>query len=281
MIAYQGKSYVSSKMLKGECQGVKWTGAMQSEVNPATRLKGDCLSVAMGDKLMYGANVPALGELLAQYPALGELLIQYPALGEFVVEDNDLVHSLVDTGYERWLVNTDTSAYFKTGILPNKNITFGVTLISQDTNKDSAIFGARDENTSKTFILQTYNNTWRTQMFGGWKSYGVAKAGIKYNVEMNFSGIVVDGVQVASGNYDKTDFSCDIWCYRDNTKNSPSNKPTIRRVIEFYCKNNDDLITNRYVPFLRNNGNVDVLDVINCRIAERVGEFTIELTPKA
>ena len=59
MITYQGKSYVSDKMLKGECQGIKWTGAMQSEVNPATRLKGNCLSVTMGDKVIYGLDYPA------------------------------------------------------------------------------------------------------------------------------------------------------------------------------------------------------------------------------
>ena len=101
MITYKGKSYVSDKMLNGECQGIHWTGAMVSDVNPATRLNGMCVSVMMGEKNIYGVDKSLL-DLLIQYPALGDLLIQYPALGEFVVEHPQYAPMALQIGINKY-----------------------------------------------------------------------------------------------------------------------------------------------------------------------------------
>ncbi len=204
------------------------------------------------------------------------------ALAGFINEDPMLVCSLVDTGKTRWLVNSAYGNYIVTPFLPDYGITYGATVIqhSAEAGKEYSVFGSRTTQTS-SFLLQTMDGKWRSQCFGGWTTYGTAKLNVAYNVEFNFKGIKVDDTQIVSGNYNPSPAITDsIWLVVNNNANAPHGSYFIGGYAEFYRKDESGEITNRLVPFQRDN-KVGMLDIVSCTFypnANTSGSFTIEYT---
>ena len=263
MITYKGKSYVSDKMLNGECQGIHWTGAMVSDVNPATRLNGMCLSVMMGEKNIYGVDKSLL-ELLVQYPALGELLAQYPALGELLVQDNDLVHSLIDTGYERWLVSD----------IDNPYIDFGQTWQEANYTLDIEFKHLHNQSANQVYIFGS-------QRWSGGALLIHDRMNPPYSLYPNTGSFedLGDGtyiVRLASSGKNEVGGTNKVTLFGGNI----SQKGLVR--ISYF---RGSLGENQYhlVPFKKSTGECGMLNLINLQFHPNVnteGTFTIELTPK-
>lgn len=201
-------------------------------------------------------------------------------LADFIQEDPLLVCSLVETSKTRWLVNSADGNYLVTPFLPDYGITYGATVIQHSANaaNEYSVFGSRTTQSS-SFLLQIMDGKWRTQCFGSWATYGTAKLNVAYNVEFNFKGIKVDGTQIVSGDYKPSPAITDnIWLVVNNNANAPHGSYFIGGYADFYRKDENGEITNRLVPF-RRNGQMEMLDLVTCTLATRVGTFTEQLTP--
>lgn len=206
-------------------------------------------------------------------------------LAMFINEDPLLVTSLVETSKTRWLVNSADGNYIVTPFLPDYGITYGATVIqySAIAGKEYSVFGSRTTQNS-SYLLQIMDRQWRSQCFGGWKSYGTVNLNEAYNVEFNFKGIKVNGTQIVSGDYNPSPaITNSIWLVVNNNANAPHGSYFIGGYADFYRKDENGEITNRLVPFTRNgeNGMLDIISGTFHPNANTAGAFTIAITDKA
>lgn len=105
----------------------------------------------------------------ATYPSYWGLIQSYglshPSLVPYINNDNDLICSLVDLGYTRWLVG-DGSSYIRTGIVPNTDTISELLLTNVGSASYRSFIGRGDTwNSSDHYAIAVGNNGIRLGLY--------------------------------------------------------------------------------------------------------------------
>jgi hypothetical protein len=229
---------------------------------------------------------PTLVPVFLEYPTLAPIILEYPTLAPYVDEDNGLVHSLVDTGYYRFM-DTDGNCYIDTGYLPTNNTKVeGIVKFSSLENFVAIASMGKTGDANFTFDIMFINNGYATNRMYWTNSYNIpVTVGTIYIIEdFTPSHSIVNGLTYPydTGTGVRTG-TLPLFGNFDGSNNASYNPKTGGCIcnIKLYTSN---VLMHYFVPFNGNNrqGMLDIHDLNNPVFYPNAGsgEFTYTIEPK-
>lgn len=245
--------------------------------------RGVIYSPAVGTGLSLAVWLKA--QQYGVWPEVKRWAKEHPLAVPFVNQDTDMIHSIAQTGWTRWIVG-DGKAYIKTDyIVSNKS---GLDIAIK--YKSGTVF----DNTHTSGISYTDNgstetggfgvNLWSRNIYIGFGNYSRLSMEIEYNTIYSFhidrgNFSAYNGKNTESGNISGKPYSLPLYLFAWSRKGS----------VTWYsnmCLRNADIIDNgqinhQFIPHRTASGECGMLDLVELKFypnANTTGSFTIELT---
>lgn len=224
-------------------------------------------------------------QAIEDYPSLASVIAKYPSLASVIVENNEVVHSLVDTGYETFLTSSGTQ-YIDTGFKPTNDsgmyLKFKITQVRKpDTSQNPIGSQISWQNTMFRLVYDTTAG-WRYGYGDGYADFNNTDRIALLEFEANKNNAILNGIAITSASYTFTSNNS-IYLYTVNSNGTPVTDGGVSLCCRIYCCKlyNNDTLTQWLVP-IQNNGNPCMIDLLTGTkyINQGTGSFTYSLEQK-
>lgn len=203
---------------------------------------------------------------LKQYIKNNKNIIQYINI------DNAIIHSLIDTGYDRYICNSNTISYFTFDYYPSNKSQIK-TNIRYISGTHFCPYGIISDGWLYGWNGNIFSNYGDDAVLSG--IYAISKYVNRFiNVEQNTNLAYLDDELVYTHNLNIFTSSNKLALFRNNTHTD--NKIQMK----FFEIKEENNLLHEFIPY-KVNDEIQLLDIVTEQLATKVGTFTIELTQKS